>query len=679
MWKFKSLILTFLLCLVLISCAPATPSGILPTASQPATPTPVVITQTSTHSPTVASTPEGTWIKLTPDSGSPGTTVQVEGYLPSGLPKTELAPRDYATYASICWNGCQTGLEEDGLEVVWSRTDAGHFSFKFTVPPIPWLGSDGFHPLEAGDYSIDLINLDPTKVGCAPPSCPETPDASATFHLTQSATYPACKEPNCGSLVTNPPVAAPGETVQVSGWAPLVQFIGEPYGYNLVLEQQGNTVPDKIMYLAVQQSEAVVQATDGSLTASFQVPQISNDGSALTPGTYTLGLEAFLPNVKETFPTIVAPTPFEITAAPNWADLPHATPLWVQPASDELNSSLTADALDPKHLAYCAAGEIRLSQDAGQSWTSVPVNATRLPSPLDQLTAGDQSSSCVSVTLDSSHPDSLYAVFGLTDKVYGAPPIYFAGYFTTDLGKTWQLAPVSAIDVSDLTIYDSFGGFWKDGKTVQVLYYRQPAGNSQPEPLLVKQTLDGGITWTDATLACPAKGLCVRWGAAPGFVGVMGADMPQAVLVSPDGGRTWQDTGQSVNLRATGPNELVALSNTDVLLVAGGDRFPLRSSADGGVSWKVIALPATPTSQAGYYAGYPGLQIGSDGSLLSMLPDTGQWVSLFPPAQDWCQIAFTSPDKYPGLLKFAGTRVWWLSGSTLQPQSASQSDFVCRP
>ena len=679
MWKFKSLIITFLLCLVLVSCAHATPSGILPTASQSATPTPVVITQTPTPSPTLASTPEGTWIKLTPDSGSPGTTVWVEGYLPSGLPKTELAPRDYATYASICWNGCQTGLEEDGLEVAWSRTDAGHFSFKFTVPPIPWLGSDGFHPLEAGDYSIDLINLDPTKVGCAPPSCPEAPDANATFHLTQSATYPACEEPNCGSLVANPPVASPGETVQVSGWAPLVQFIGEPYGYNLVLEPQGNTVPDKIMYLAVQQSEAVVQAMDGSLTASFQVPQISSDGSALAPGTYTLGLEAFLPNIKETFPTIVAPTRFEITAAPNLADLPHATPLWVQPASDELNSSLAADALDPKHLAYCVAGEIRLSQDAGQSWTSVPVNATSLPSPLDQLTASDQSSSCVSVTLDSSHPGSLYAVFGLTDKVYGAPPIYFADYLTTDLGKTWQLAPVPAIDVSDLTIYDSFGGFWTDGKTVQVLYYGQPAGYSQPEPLLAKQTLDGGITWTDATLACPAKGPCVRWGAAPGFVGGMGADMPQAVLVSPDGGKTWQDTGQSVNLRATGPNELVALSNTDVLLVAGGDRFPLRSSADGGVSWKVIALPATPASQAGYYAGYPGLQMRPDGSLLFMLPDTGQWVSLSPAGQDWCQIAFTPPDIYPGLLKFVGTRVWWLSGSTLLPQSASQSDFVCRP
>ncbi len=678
MWKSKSMLIIVVLSLALAACAPATPPGIYPPASQPATHTPVVDTQTPSPSPTVASTPGGTWIKLIPDSGIPGSTVQVEGYLPGGLPKTELAPRNYATYASICWNGCQTGFEEDSLEVAWSQTDEGHFSLKFIVPPIPWLSTDGFHPLDAGDYSIELINLDPTKVGCVPPACPETPVASTTFHLTVSAIYPACQEPSCGSLIASPASAAPGETVHVTGWAPLVQFIGSPYGYNLVLEPQGNTSPEQVMYLAVKQSEAVVQSIDGSLTASFQVPQYGSDGSALTPGAYTLALEAFLPNVKTTFSTLVAPTPFEITAAPNWAELAHASPLWVQPAADLSTSSLAADPLDPKRLAYCAAGEIQLSQDAGQTWTPVPVDAASLPSPLDRLMPGDQSRMCISVTLDSSHPDSLYIVFGLVDKLYGAPPIYFTGYFTTDLGKTWQLAPVPAIGENQMAINDSFGGFWTDGKTVQVLYFGKPASEGQPFPLLAKQTRDGGLTWMDAFLACPATGPCVRWGAAPNTEGGMGADMSQSVLASSDGGKTWQDTGQSVELRNTGPHELVAFSNTQVLLISGADRFPLRYSADGGISWQVIALPATSGSQPGYFQGYPGLQVSPDGSLLSMLPDSGQYVSLSATGQDWCQVAFTQPDQTPGLLQFVGNRVWWLSGSTLQPQNAPHSDFICR-
>jgi hypothetical protein len=682
MRNLRTLMFALSLCLFMAACAAATPSGTVPTASLPATPPAVVVTQIPTSPPTPNSTPQGTWIMLQPEAGVPGTTVQVEGYLPGGLPQTELVSSDYATYASVCWDGCRTGLEEDGLEVAWSRTEQGHFSLEFTVPPIPWLALDGFHPLDAGDYIVDLINLDPTKAGCAPPSCPVTPVASATFHLTQSAAYPACTEPNCGSLVANPSAAAPGETVQVSGWAPLVQLDGTPFGYNLVLEPQGNTDPANVMYLAVQQSEAVVQAMDGSLSASFRVPQIGNDGSALVPGTYTLALEAPLFNgnsEKNSFPILVAPTPFEITPAPGWAQLPPASPLWVQPAADLSTSSLAADLLDPKRLAYCAAGEIQLSQDGGHTWGSIPVNAASFPTPLDQLTVGDQSSSCTSVTLDSSHPNSLYAVFGLVDTEYGAPPIYFAGYYTTDLGKTWQLVPVLAISVSQGTINDSFGGFWTDGKTVQVLYYGKSNNGNLPFPPLAKQTLDGGVTWTDATLACPSTGPCVRWGASPGFVGGMGADLPQSVLASPDGGKTWQDTGQSVELRAAGPHELVALSATDVMLLSGTDRFPVRFSADGGISWQVIALPKPPSSLAGYYAGYPGLQVRPDGSLLSMLPDTGQWLALAPAAQDWCQVAFTSADLFTALLRFSGSQVWWLSASTMQPQNAPQSDFICQP
>ncbi len=680
MWKIKSLILMLLLCPVLAGCAPATPSGTLPTSSQLATPMPVVITQAPTPSPTLTSTPEGTWIKLTPDSGIPGTVVQVTGYLPGGLPQTDLAAQNYTTYASICWNGCQTGLKQDGLDVTWSQTEPGSFSLEFTVPPIPWLALDGFHTLEAGNYSVDLINLDPSKISCGTPeSCPVTPLASATFQLTQSAAYPPCQEQYCGSLVASPAQAAPGEQVQVKGWAPLVQLIGTPFGYNLVLETQDNPSPGNVIQLAVQQNEVIQQAMDGSLTASFLVPQYGNDGATLSPGSYTLALQAPLTSEKNATPVLVAPTPFEITAAPAWSDLPHAPPVWVQPSADlSTSSTLAADPLNPNRLAYCAAGEIHFSQDSGQTWTAIQVKPDNLPTPSDRLVVGEEQPTCISVTLDSSHPDSLYAVFDLMDKEYGAPPIYYVGYYTSDQGKTWQLVPVPVIDTSQPLINDTFGGFWTDGKIVQVLYYGKPDNENQPFPLLAKQTVDGGVTWNDASLVCPAAGPCIRWGAAPSMISGMGADLPQSALTSADGGKTWSDTGQSIELRMTGPHELVALSALDLFLISGTHRFPLRYTIDGGKTWQVISLPALPGSQSGTYAGYPGLQMLPDGSLLAMRSDTGQWMSLLPAAQDWCPVGLKSEDLWPVLLRSTGDRVWWLSITTMQPQSAPQSELVCQ-
>jgi hypothetical protein len=681
---FKISAVLLLLCLFITACVTATQSGLestvtVPVPTMPTTPPIVIATQPPTQQPTPSSTPEGAWIRLVPDSGFPGTVVHINGYLPGGLPQTDLASQDYTTYASACWNGCQTGLQEDGLEVKWSQTGPGIFSLEFTVPSIPWLASDGFHGLEAGNYSIDMINLDPSKIGCnSHEGCSVTPVASATFNLTQSAVYPPCQEEYCGSLVASPTQAAPGERVQVRGWAPLVQFVGEPFGYNLVLETKDNTSPENVMNLAVQQNEAVQQARDGNLTASFQVPQYGNDGAALRPGSYILALMAPLTSEKNPFSILVAPTPFEITAAPTWSNLLSAVPLWVQTSADLTTSSLATDPLDPARLAYCATGEIQLSQDSGQTWTNVAVNTTSLPMPSDRLAIGEDKPTCVSVTLDSSHPHSLYAVFSLVDKEYGAPPIYFEGYFTYDLGKTWQLVPVPSIETSQQVISDNFGGFWTDGKTVQALYYEKAINQNQLFPLLAKQTVDGGMTWSEAPLACPATGPCVRWGAAPGMIGGMGADLPQSVLASADEGKTWSDTGQSIELRMTGPHELVALSASELLLLSGQDRFPLRYSNDGGKTWLVISLPTLPGIQSSGYAGYPGLQIMPDGSLLAMRPDTGQWMRLSPSAQDWCPIGLTSANLSPALLLFSGNRVWWISVTTMLPQSAPQSELVCQ-
>lgn len=687
-WVFQALFIS----LLAAGCAstPIQPTS-YPVAGQtpyPITAAPLTIasaTSSPVITPTFTAAPSGAWISLSPDSGGPGTTVRIDGYLPGGLPENELKNENYLTHAEMCWGGCQNGLMESGLEVTWSAQDLGHFSSQFIVPPIPWLAADGLHLLKAGDYPVDILYLDPNATGCSQTvssteSCPVTPQASATFHLNEGYRGPECQAASsCGYLKATPAHGAPGDAIQVLGWAPLLQLIGQPFGYDLVLETQPGASPQNLTHLAVRQGEVVRQAMDGSLTASFQVPQYAYDGSALSPGSYNLALLARgLTSAKNASPILVAPTPFEVDAAPAWTQRQRATPLWIQPSAS-LDSVLSLDALDPNRLAYCVENAIRLSQDGGQNWTSIPttpVSGLALPG---DLVLDSQQSTCRSVLLDASHPDSFYAVFGAMNQQYGMPPVYFLPFYTTDRGKTWQIVPIPVVQMVSSMIDGRFGGFWTDGEVVQALYDDQAGNFNQTPPVLVKQTRDGGKTWTPASLACPPGGPCLRWGPAPAQVSGMGADLPQDLLASFDQGRSWSSTGESVELRANGPHDLVALSQDEALIVSGSAHYPLRYTSDGGRTWQALALPALPIANPVWPFGYSGLQMFPDGSLLAMDPDTGQWWALPPNARDWCPLDISSPGKYPVLLQPSGDQVWWLSAMTGEPESAPASSFVCAP
>jgi hypothetical protein len=649
----------------------------------PITEGPLTIASTTSSlgiTPTVTATPSVAWISLSPDSGGPGTTVRIDGYLPGGLPEDELKNDDYLTHADVCWGGCQNGLVESGLDVTWSAQAPDHFSSQFVVPEIPWLAADGLHPLKAGDYPVDIPYLDPNATGCSQSiaskeSCPVTPQVSATFHLTEGYRGSECQDASsCGYLRVTSEEGAPGDKIQVQGWAPLLQLIGQPFGYDLVLETQGGTSSQNLIYL-----DTVQQEMDGSLTASFQVPQYGYDGAALSPGSYTLALRASgLTSGKNTPAVLVAPTAFEISAAPVWTARQRTAPLWIQPSAS-LDSALSLDALDPNRLAYCVDGAIRVSRDGGQSWASIPtspVNELALP---DDLVMDNSQPACTSVLLNASHPDSFYAVFGAKDKQYGIPPIYYLPFYTTDRGKTWQLVPVQAVQTSSPLVEGRFGGFWTDGKAVQALYLGETGGSNQAPSLLVKQTMNGGATWEQASLTCPPSGPCLRWGPAPGEISGMGADLLQDVMASFDQGRTWSSTGETVDVRLPGPHELVALSQDEALVISGNAHYPLRYTSDSGRTWQALALPSLPIAHPSWPYGFPGLQMFPDGSLLVMDPDTGQWWTLPPNARDRCPLEITSPDKYPVLLQSAAGRVWWLSAMTGEPESAPASSFVCAP
>ena len=175
------------------------------------------------------------------------------------------------------------------------------------------------------------------------------------------------------------------------------------------------------------------------------------------------------------------------------------------------------------------------------------------------------------------------------NKQYGMPPVYFLPFYTADRGKTWQLVPVPVVQTASSLTEGRFGGFWTDGKAVQALYFGEIGGSNQASSLLVKQTIDGGLSWEPASLTCPSSGPCLRWGAAPGEVSGMGADLLQDVIASFDQGRTWSSTGETVDVRLPGPHELVALSQDEALIISGNARYPLRYTSDGGRTWKPVS------------------------------------------------------------------------------------------
>ncbi len=688
MFRLRAYGLILLLGLLAPACAgyelrPATPAetGVALTPTLPATSVPTQ-TPTMTPVPTVTSTPAGAWISLSPASGKPGDTVRIDGYLPNPPSAADLKNSSYQTYANLCWAGCQlSGLLEEGLEMDWSTQEPGRFSLSFTIPQAPWLSADGPHPLDAGDYPVVLQYLDMSSNSCPTPSlkgCMVEIQAAAPFHLTQASSGPACPDLTCARLTLTPAQGAPGDTIQVTGWAPLLQIIGKPFGYELALEP---AIGDASSQNLFNFGQPVSQELDGSLTASFQVPQFSGDGTPLAPGGYRVALEAgnlsatqgAQEPVKGAPPLLLAPTAFEVTSAPSWTALPRRAPLWIQPASGLESQAVTADPSNPARLAYCTAGAIRVSQDGGASWVSVPTGPVEALLAAGAYAIGQSPAACNAATLDGSHPQSFYAVFSTTNKQYGAPPIYFMGFFTLDGGKTWKPVPTPP-EGQDPPMIERFGGFWTDGKSVQALYLGDATGSDLPAlPVLVEQTTDGGATWGSASLACPSSGPCLAWGAAPSAISGMGAVLLQWAMASPDNGQTWASTGQSVELRMIGPHELAALSQNEAVVVSGDAAYPLLYTRDGGKTWQALGLPSLPGSIQ-----FNGLQLLPDGSLAAMNPDTGAWYGLAPAAQDWCPLSISIPGNYPVFLQAAGDKAWWLSPVDQSLQSALLSSFACR-
>ncbi|MCC6179704.1 MAG: exo-alpha-sialidase [Chloroflexi bacterium] len=317
---------------------------------------------------------------------------------------------------------------------------------------------------------------------------------------------------------------------------------------------------------------------------------------------------------------------------------------------------------DGSRIAYCGTQGIWRSLDGGSTWTLVPIDgvaatAARTPYPLAPRIFS--APACQAVTQDPLDPDTFYAVFTIVRPPQDAPPpLFFGGFVTRDAGQTWQAVPLP-----DDTSAPFFGGFFVLGNRVQALYgegvFRPTPGPVAPPRVF--ETFDSGASWQPAGFDCPAAGPCVRWGAAPSGIGscaMHGA--AQRLLYSGDGGQTWAAPKGAPAVNACQPNQIVALSETDVLLLApGGTELdptaaPVRLSRDGGHTFVPLALPDSPDLREVVLL--PAHQL-----LALTVEANASWLFLEPGAISWLPANATVLPNYRVPLGVAVDRLWWLS------------------
>lgn len=354
--------------------------------------------------------------------------------------------------------------------------------------------------------------------------------------------------------------------------------------------------------------------------------------------------------------------------------------LWSSPSTDLFNQVVAVDPQKPERLAYCASNEIRVTNNSGLTWETIPTSGVKTLSKEIgyPLFGGDTptKSTCHSVTLDPDHPSSFFAVFTTAQEGLGAPPVYYMGFFTTDNGDTWQAVPVP-----ESAAIEDFGGFWNLGEgAVEVLFNSY----EQAENPILFDTKDGGKTWELTTLSCPASGPCMRWGPAPANIPGMGSPLPQWILSSTDGGSSWAAIEPPVELRAPAPNQLIAFSDSEIAIVAGSISLAepspvtsaVRISPDTGTHFQQVELPAI-LSREDNSTYFPGLQMLPDESFLSQDPESNTWFWFNPQLPIWCPVNTDVLPLTPQLLQSSGERLWWINEEEDKVASIALSKIGC--
>jgi hypothetical protein len=160
---------------------------------------------------------------------TPGALITVIVHYLSAQPP----PMPGGSMPDLCWDGCQTGIQEEGSAL--HRVSPSTFHISFRVPDAAWFEGTGggeayVHPLTSGSYSIG-IECVTVSSGCAT----QPADAQVMVHLTAPPPTSCASGKTCATLNLSSSVAQVGDVITFHGRAPLEMMIGRPWGMNLVV------------------------------------------------------------------------------------------------------------------------------------------------------------------------------------------------------------------------------------------------------------------------------------------------------------------------------------------------------------------------------------------------------------------------------------------------------------
>jgi hypothetical protein len=551
---------------------------------------------------------------------TPGEVVAITGHFLSRPPSAQ----QRQTSVTICWDGCQTGLQEQGAPIHWSSATTFHASLM--VPTTAWLVTRGgavtAHPLQSGSYQVGVQCVALTS-GCALGPA----DAQTTIQLNAPQPKKCLTGQPCETMTLSTSTAGVGDEVLVKGWAPLQTIIGQPFGYSL-------------------------SVATGS--ARRQYPALS-----FTQGPKGGG-----------FSVVLTPRVLRVSPSTTWVSLGHvpylsssfAGPSPVQPSS---GSNL---------IAWCQPSGLQIT--GGPTPIRVPTAAVATAlrgTSLRLFPSTSSSHQCSAVLLDPLHGNSVFASFA-TAVNNSAPPLYFAGLYTTDAGTTWRTIPTPA----GMSLED-FAGFTTNAGRVEALFANVNNYGSQLPPgtnhglVAVEVTSNGGASWSATTLGCPSTGPCTTFGPDQwGNCAMNGSSQPLmqgAPGASATSGVKWTSTSWPPSVNSCYAPQLVVTSPHDLLLLDPSSQYSVLRSTDSGQSWTYISLPSIAAANYGPDSIPLGnsLLFTPDGSLFSVLTaSSGLRQELFrltPGAATWCQVpkvfGVSASSGTVGSLRTRGTDLIW--------------------
>ena len=583
----------------------------------------------------------GAYITVSPASGPPGSIVTLSGFLPEMATVKPSPQGKFQFQGNIGFGGFRYGLTMTPRSTItWSSRHPGHFTTQFEVPKTAWLTRKGAHPLASGNYKVAIDCFGVVQAGCAVGA----DQATTTYHLTGGLS----RTPHT-YLALSPSHAKPGQTIQVSGWAPLTSIIGHnPFGYQLTWSQDGHTS-------GYGQLGSVSQSATGQIRGSFTVPGSLSNGASVTQGAATVALNYVFngraasggvpSNLKGMVSISTAATAFRVQMALTWAQLQTAAPL-----REDFNLHPIAVAGNAMAFPGENPGQFWLRASAGSQWRAVSLSGIAVLSmhngfPATWATGGKPSA--YTVTLDQGFPESYFVTIASIKKTIGeAPPIFYIPYFTTDAGRDWSTVPIP-----QGFGLDQFGGFHVYQGSVYA-YWLGPHGAFASE-----YTKNGGRTWSNGFLGCPSGGPCLRFGATLMAYPGMGVAMTQPVWRQNAQHQWVQASTVTTNMAAS---ELVALSQGQSLLVNPGSNYPLELTTDGGQQWQDVALPTPPHPLSGGMP-YQSLFMLSDGKLLAniSLTSSNGWYVLAPGSHTWQAVPTSVLPATSLIMTVSGSNVWW--------------------